>query len=443
MRSTYLILFLIFQVTALTAQPESIGVSHKHRTFGIGFFAGGGLALPLQVDDLGGEHFLDAALPILNDLPEILCSTDASRIESERYTLAIGAYAHYRHSFGSGLLFTLEGGYAKTQVAHYLINLEPFQFSSPSFSAFHDWYNYNHTFTGIQLGFPLNKRMDKFFNVGVRVSRATISESFFQKDLRAYGGILESGTHQWLSGNGDEGFLFSHFINDNVIILQPVLRYLVQFGKHKHHSFEIGFSYSLTRAENLIDSRYSLIKDGKIANSNEVGFNARHLAAEVTYTLPLIRSKKLKSASPNPIGGRHKQNQPLGQTPIRKDLKSCFKEKSVEKLNHQEKPLYFTDDEVEIEFYHHSKGNPPDGDRISVCLDGRILHKNITLSGKGETFSIKTRGKRAIRVLVYIENSGTDRQNSLGLALTNGGNPDKIELNAFPKQYYHFTLKRR
>lgn len=437
-------LFVLVIFFAVIQSAFAQKLEYKIRTLGISLYGNYGMSYPASIYGQGSTDHIKPAYPLINEVPTSFEDYKGNDIEASQNTFTLGASLHYKHSFGSRFILTLLGGYAQTQVSHYLINLKPLPSNSHPFDAWHEWYNYRHYFAGLQMGLPLGKKMGRFFNLGCNVSIANIAAPLIQKDVTAYPGIVENGIRAWTDPSINAGFTFIDNLNSDVIILTPSIKYLIQFGKYNSHAFELGLSYSFSLYDNLITTEYLRFQNGTINGESTLNFKGDYIAMEASYSIPIFKSSKkfiprTVHYTPSPIPSPSTQPDPLIQQII-PDLKSCFNIKSTKDIRYEENHFKFNQNMVEFELYQKDGLN--DGDMVTVCVEGKIELKKLQLTDRGTRFKVNTTGKKEVNILVYMESGGNQGNTSLGISLVSGGQVNTIEKDAPAGKYYWFKLER-
>ena len=461
-KSALLGLWLGLLVLAVPGQAQKRHISHKIRTLGIGLHGNIGMGWPISIEGIGGDALIEPAYPIFSTLPEDLQDYEGNFLDEPRLTYTVGGHLSYKHSILDRFLVTLEGGYSRSQVTYYLVNLEPFDNASLSFDAWQDWINYDQLYGGFYVAFPLGRTRGRFLNVGAKYARANVTETLYKRDVRDYQGIIEDNNiRAWQDPSSPRSFAFLDEFNYDVIRLVPRVGWLRQFGKYASHSFEFAVIYNLTLGNNMVNTVYTTSRDGVNFEATEINFSGNHLALEMSYTMPILRSKRSSGSKykppkkptpytppppPNTSGGGGGAPPPLPPPsadpffdPILDDLKSCYRITSTNDVRYEENHFQYTDGTVEFEIYH--KDGVEDGDMVSVCVEGNKVLTKHKLTDAGQRFTVQTQGKSLINILVYTENTGSQAKNSLGISLINGGKIHTIELDADGKKYYWFKME--
>lgn len=444
-----LFLIIILTLSNLGWAQKKKKLDYKIRTFGIGFYGSIGAGYPMGVRNFGSNDQIEPAYPIFNKLPSGFKDYMGNDIGENRQTYTLGATAQYKHSFGRNFLFTLMGGYAQTQISHYLINLDPFTSFAYSFEAWHEWYNYNQYFAGLQLGFPIGKRKGRFIALGCAAAIANINEPLFEENVRSYPGIVENNVRSWLDPIANEGFTFIDRVNSDVMLLTPSLKYIFQFGKYQHHAFELGFSYSFAISDDLVNTTYRRINNDEVTGSSELSFSGNHVGIEASYIIPIFRSKTtFKPKGIKSFKNRPSRNKPSTNIPptdpilvqILPDMKNCFKTNNVNQVRYEEKHFKYHSGTSVVEFELYHKDDLDDGDLVAVCVDGKIQFSKLRLTAEGTKFKVYIRGKKEIDIIIQALSKGSQGNVSLGFSLVSGGPALTIEKSAKEKMYYLYKL---
>ncbi len=455
MKKIYLL--FIFLLAGMCCFGQS-STRYKIRTFGLGFYGNIGFGYPLDVETVGSEdQIIKPAYRFFNDVSEITEDFEGRTLDPVRETYSLGAFVHYKHSIGTKLLLTLQGGYATSQVSHYLVNALPTQ-GNP-YAGWVEWYNYQHYFYGAQIGIGFGKTMRRYANFGCRVSQTSLVEPLFVQNVTGYQGITKSDTRTW--NNSEGGFSIVDEVNTDVTVLTPSFTFLFQFGKYNSHAFEIGMSYSFALDQNLITSTYTRREGFDVTGQSIFNFKGQAFALEASYTIPIFRSKKKyvkKIKPPKPItppkSPRKKKPRNTKPTPrptisedpivaaIRPKISSCFGTNPDEStVKYVENHFKFNNNIIEFDLYH--KDGLADGDEVSVCVDGQLLLRNVILSEAGTRFKVDTRGKREIDIIIYTVKRGSTDKVSIGLSVISGGQDNTVEKNAEENHYYLYKVERQ
>lgn len=455
-----LLILLVALGFVIPGHAQRNHLSHKIRTLGIGFHTNIGYGWPLPIEEVEGGLLIEPAYPIFATLPTELQDFEGNYLDDPRLTYTLGGHVSYKHSLANRFLVTFEGGYSRSQVAYYLVNLEPFEDASLAFDSWQDWLNYDQLYGGFYLGFPVGRKRGRFLNLGAKYARANVTETLFKGDVRSYQGITEdNGIRDWSDPSSPRYFGFFDKFSYDVTRIVPRIGYLSQFGKYDSHAFEFAIIYNYSLGGEMINTQYATTGDGFNFEVNEIRYTGNHIAIEASYTMPILRSKRSASFSKPkppkyqppinnppvnnpPVYTQPSPSQPSSDpffNPIMDDLDNCFNIKSVADVRYEENHFQYTDGTVEFEIYH--KDGKEDGDMVTVCVEGNRVLKNHKLTDAGHRFSVPTNGKSLINILIYTENTGALGKNSLGISLISGGKIHTIELDADGKKYYWFKME--
>lgn len=449
-------IFLCFLMSLGSISGQKL--NHKIRTFGIGFYGNIGMGYPLNISTVSPGQEIDPVYPIFNSVGNIDEDFEGNEMERQP-SFTLGAHAHLKRSFGTKFLMTLSGGFARTQVVYFFSNNNT---SASGLGSWRERINFDQRFVGLDLGFPLGKGRGSFFTLGCRAALTNVSDPIFQQDVSGYEGITENNVRTRFFPATNETVTLTDELNEDVLVLTPSLKYLIQFGRYGAHAFEFGFSYHFTPSDNLVTSGLESRQSDVLVGSSQIDYQANFVAFELGYTIPIFRSKKVattrqqrrfakKSRPPKRPTTRpvSKGRQPVATkspsrsdipAPIRADYRSCFGNPTSDEVRLEEIPFKFNKDLVEFELYH--KDGLRDGDVVTVCVDGNITHRNLELTDAGTRLQVSTQGRHQVHILVFTESAGRTGNTSLGISLLSGGQVNTIELDAFERTYYWFVMER-
>lgn len=179
-----------------------------------------------------------------------------------------------------------------------------------------------------------------------------------------------------------------------------------------NHLFEVGLHFSLGFSD-YSTQLFKYYENNILRSENEVGVRGESIALNFKFDFNLVKKKKEKIVTPK-----------IKKVNVKNEI--CGNKRTINYLP----DIVSYNQNITISF---SDFGQPDGDKISVCLNGIWLFKNIELSKDPITVSVKLNEGENI-ISIYANNLGDVGQNTVGVRIHDGIRDIEMNLKCDKKQ---------
>lgn len=389
--------------------------------------------------------------------------------EDPRASYSLALALSYSFNTPKYNIWLLEAGYRQSKRVYYYDVLQPdFGYlDEASILQIYDWHFLNQGFANLIYSQHLTSDRWAYLNFKGGVTYSRVTDNLFSLSSNRYSGYSESGSLLWSTGNAFTNSLrFDRQVNTQWEYGATLGASLsLRFGSSRQHELYGGLSLYTSFGEPFVrEAAIFVDESGTQLSRDDYQLGGSALFLEFGYRFPLVRSKRPYRASfahrrpstpptrpvpptrpapptrPTPPAGG---SQPTasreypGPRTLAKEVEECFKVKGVI-ATPTEIVISDDDGELEIEFY----ADQDDGDRISVCYDGKLVvdNREVTANGFKQYFKVNARRGEST-LIIYFHQAGDDSRSKVYLNAIGSG-VEYPQLSKPLGSYHWVKLKR-